>query len=150
MMKTGFFVIGFICVAIVLTGCESKTHNSHNTDIDVVSVDEENSSNDESEEPGSSANDVSDINSSDTYYYPSVPTIQQNTTDDQERQPHEEYCRACNGTGTCHACNGTGQQVSAMSLASDETVYRNCGACNGTGTCGGCGGDGKITEGIDY
>lgn len=39
MMKTGFFVIGFICVAIVLTGCESKTHNSHNTDIDVVSVD---------------------------------------------------------------------------------------------------------------
>ena len=59
-------------------------------------------------------------------------------------------CRACNGTGTCHACNGTGQQVSAMSLASDETVYRNCGACNGTGTCGGCGGDGKITEGIDY
>ena len=37
-----------------------------------------------------------------------------------------------------------------MSLASDETVYRNCGACNGTGTCVGCGGDGMITEGIDY
>lgn len=89
-------------------------------------------------------------NSADTHYYPSAPTMQQNSTDYQKRQPHEEYCRACNGTGTCHACNGTGKQVSAMSLASDETVYRNCGACNGTGTCGGCGGDGKITEGIDY
>lgn len=89
-------------------------------------------------------------NSADTHYYPSAPIMQQNSTDYQKRQPHEEYCRACNGTGTCHACNGTGQQVSAMSLASDETVYRNCGACNGTGTCGGCGGDGKITEGIDY
>ena len=125
MMKTGFFVIGFICVASLLTGCESKTDNSHNTDIDVVSVDEENSSNDESEEFGSSANDVSDINPSGPYYYPSVRTLQQNTTHDQERQPHEEYCRACNGTGTCHACNGTEQQVSAMSIASDETVYRN-------------------------
>lgn len=89
-------------------------------------------------------------NSADTHYYPSAPTMQQNSTDYQKRQPHEEYCRACNGTGTCHACNGTGKQVSAMSLASDETIYRNCGACNGTGTCGGCGGDGKITEGIDY
>lgn len=89
-------------------------------------------------------------NSADTHYYPSAPTMQQNSTDYQKRQPHEEYCRACNGTGTCHACNGTGKQVSAMSLASDETVYRNCGDCNGTGTCGGCGGDGKITEGIDY
>ena len=89
-------------------------------------------------------------NSADTHYYPSAPTMQQNSTDYQKRQPHEEYCRACNGTGTCHACNGTGKQVSAMSLASDETIYRNCGACNGTGTCGGCGCDGKITEGIDY
>lgn len=89
-------------------------------------------------------------NSTGTYYNSSAPAIQQNATDYQERQPHEEYCRACNGTGTCHACNGTGQQVSAMSLASDKTVYRNCRACNGTGTCGGCGGDGKITEGIDY
>mgnify|MGYP004457875301 CR=1 FL=1 len=149
-MKTENLVIGFICVAIALTGCESKPDNSHNTGIDVVSFDEEDSSNDETEESGSSVHDVSDLNLSGTYYNPSVPTVQQNTTDYQEYQPHEEYCRACNGTGTCHACNGTGQQVSAMSLASDETVYRNCGACNGTGTCCGCGGDGKITEGIDY
>lgn len=142
-IKTLF--LGFVAIALAVACCESKSDDSNNTDTDVVSVDEENVSNDELNESRSTS-DVSSVNSVGTYYYPSEPVV----PDVSERQPHEEYCRACNGTGICHACNGTGQQVSAMSLASDETVYRNCGACNGTKTCVGCGGDGMITEGIDY
>lgn len=148
-MKTKTLFAALICAAI-LTSCESKPHIRRTNINDLDSILKKRTSNEEPDESASSTNNVSDMNPTWENCYPSAPDVQPGTTDYPERQPHEEYCRACRGTGTCHACNGTGQQVSEMSIAADKTIYRNCSACNGTGHCGGCGGDGVITEGIDF
>lgn len=103
--------------------------------------DDENSATYDGASDGSSGYDNSGT-SVDYYQVPSTPPI--------ERTPIRNACRACRQTGRCTVCRGTGQQVSAMSLVIDETVYEDCKTCGGSGTCHACGGDGYLDEGVDF
>lgn len=103
--------------------------------------DDENSATYDGASDGSSGYDNSGT-SVDYYQVPSTPPI--------ERTPIRNACRACRQTGRCTVCRGTGQQVSAMSLVTDETVYEDCKTCGGSGTCHACGGDGYLDEGVDF
>ena len=67
-----------------------------------------------------------------------------------ENAPNRYRCRACSQSGTCPVCNGSGQQLSELSIVTDDPVYKKCRHCKGTGRCPACGGDGWIDEGIDF
>lgn len=104
-------------------------------------------------------NDYSDVeyNSNGNIYNSNVPANNVMSTGNNlsnvssiENKPTRKPCSVCKQTGKCPACKGTGQIMSAMSLASDHTVYQSHSYCNGTGICPACKGDGWYDEGIDF
>lgn len=95
---------------------------------------------------------INDAEESSDYNY-QEPSINYNQTPSYqqiERTPIRNACRACKQTGRCGVCNGSGQQISAVSLVTEETVYMDCRTCGGRGICHACGGDGYLDEGIDF